>query len=220
MDEEEPNFERPKGIEWMLFEDATTKLFQDWDITQHALSDEWAGPQTEHYCDRVLDHLLANFAERWLEARTTKVESIAEFLSQSVSDHFEVEVAESIAWPLAKVVKTLYDECRNQVLTGVAHVLGEKHVEDARQKYLQESMVVERVSEVPANVVAAPSSTNISSSVDPHQVTQAPLDDQIGEKAVSDDISEERTGEDKAEEDGWTVVSSKKKGKKKGKQFS
>jgi hypothetical protein len=222
-DKKDEDFTRPEGVEWDLFEEAAEKLYQDWDITQHALDDEWAGGLTEEYCDRVLDHLLANFAERWLQGRGTKMHAVADFLTETIDDHFEVEIPHSIALPLAKVLTTLQDECRTGVVTGVTHILGKERVE----------RVIARSKEPVEEAKLAPpflkdSGVGVAGSASPADVKtegdqKMPGDNTGGESA---DVSAregataamEVQAKTQDAEDGWTTVG-KKKGKKKGKQF-
>jgi hypothetical protein len=223
-DKKDEGFARPEGVEWDLFEEAAEKLYQDWDITQHALDDEWAGGLTEEYCDRVLDHLLANFAERWLQGRGTKMHAVADFLTETIDDHFEVEIPHSIALPLAKVLTTLQDECRTGVVTGVTHILGKERVE----------RVIARSKEPVEEAKAAPTSLKgsegeeVAGSASPADVKtesdqKMPADKTAGGSA-DESAQEGATAVMEAQaktqdaEDGWTTVG-KKKGKKKGKQF-
>jgi hypothetical protein len=163
-----------------------------------------------------LDHLLANFAERWLQGRGTKIDAVADFLTSSIDDHFEVEVPHAIALPIARVTTTLHEECRNRILTGVTHILGEERV----------SHVIERFGKPDekslAPVVDAKPSTQQElrkvEVVESEETAEHNLEHAVG-------VMEVETGQDKKEEqatqedDGWTTVTKKKGGKKKGKQF-
>lgn len=166
-------------------------------MTQHALDDEWAGDHSEENAERVLDYLLENFAERWIQGRGTNADAVSEFLVDTIKDHFDVEVPASIGFPLAKLMVTLHDECRNKVLTGVNTVLG--------------ADVVKSFYEVSAPLpLAAPAPAE---------------DDKMEEdkKAPIEEGADDAAAPAKEEEDdGWTTVDvkPKKKGNKgKGKKF-
>ena len=179
-------------------------------ITQHALDDEWAGGLTEEYCDRVLDFLLANFAERWLQGRGSKMDAVADFLSETVDDHFEVDVPREISLPIAKVLTTLHNECRTGVFTGVIHVLGKERVERILAKPKEEEEKRTK------DAAAAETETKPAILAEPSDKDTTVESQQTG---VDADISTLQVTKPAEEDDGWTTVSNKKKGKKKGKQF-
>lgn len=204
------DFRRPDDPNWDLFEDAAIKIYYEWEITQHATDDEWAGGLTEEYVERVLDHLLENFAERWLQGKQAKQHSVADFFTDAINDHFDVEVPHAIAIPIARVLVTLHEECRNGVLTGVTHILGEERVqkllEQAAKVKLDESQA--KSSEPP--LAAAPSPRPGGA-------------EEEEKKADAMDVEPNRAAAAPAsqvDDDGWTTVTTgKKKGKKKGKQM-
>ncbi|KAH9253607.1 hypothetical protein BASA81_008443 [Batrachochytrium salamandrivorans] len=185
----EEEFARPKEVEWDVFEEAVVKM------TQHALDDEWAGDHSEDNAELTLDYLLANFAERWIQGRGTTADAVAEFLSDTIKDLFDVEVPTSICYPLAKLMATLHDECRNKVLVGVNVVLGEAVV----QSFFEENRPLEKAS---AEAVAAVAAAG-------------------GEKEMEVEKEEEVVAPiPKVDADGWATVPAKSSSKKKkGKKF-
>jgi len=56
---------RPHDEAWPLFEQAVEHVFATWDVLDRATDEEWAGEQTDFFADKLVDDILANYAERW-----------------------------------------------------------------------------------------------------------------------------------------------------------
>lgn len=162
------------------------------------MEDEWAGDATDYYVDRVLDFLLANYAERWLENRSVKPDSVSDFLVDTLQSHFDADIDASVCFPVAKLMTVLFDETRLGVLTGVTHVLGEEHVQHimSDQHKLQEQEPAEKQ---PVESVAP--------AAEPVQAEK-----QLEQPVVAQ-------AEEEEEDDGWIQVKSKKSQKKRGKRL-
>lgn len=158
-------------------------------MTNHALEDEWAGGLTEDYVDRVRDHLLSNFAERWMENKGIRADAVADFLSETMNDHFEVEVPHGISYALAKVLCKLYDELRDGDVRGAVHVLGEEEVKNVLN-YVE--VVQGRVEKDKPMVVVE-------------------QEDDVVMSTAATSTEAAVLGEAQEEDDGWTTVKKKKK---------
>ena len=174
---------------------------------------------------------MANFAERWIDGKTTRADAVADFLSDTIQDHFEVEVTASVAFPVARLLSILYEESRNGITTGLVHILGEDRfnetIKDTETIHKTESPKLVRDSDpkkdsdkISIRNKVIENSTNVVEKIATNLSELDLSDSKIDETQELRNMKEEQKDSvpRQEEEDGWTLVKSKKN-KKKGKRF-
>ena len=220
------SFPRPGGGNWAVFERAATRVVLEWDVVDRVVEEHEDG-EGEEEAAVVLDDLLYNFAERWTSNRSATVDSVETFFVEAFDEHFGAEVDASVVFPVAKLLVTLFEECKRGVVTGATHVVEHgpygsraRSVEPVTAADGRGGEAMEDVEEGSAPSALPPSAAPAQP---PNQVPGAPeasLPAQAsgtpgGGEGVPD---EDPTGPDA---DGWeTVTSSKSKRKNKGKALT
>ena len=117
----------PASPHWVPFQDAIHGVMCEWDVLNEAVTGGWAGDsrKSEAAREKMIDDLLANYAERWLLGKDVSIGMVDDFFVGTMDDLFNCDLASGISYPVAKLCCRLYDECRAGKLTG-ANVIAER----------------------------------------------------------------------------------------------
>lgn len=127
------SWKAPTSEAWAPFAEAVAFTVSDWDVLKMAMDGGWGEGNPLNLREKLLDDLLANFAERWIKGKEVEPDSVNTFLLESMDDLFCAELEDSMAWPLSKVVCTLYKECTQGEMKGVNFIL-EKFGKSSKNK--------------------------------------------------------------------------------------
>ena len=124
----------PSSPYWQPFASAIRAVFGEWDILAEAVSGGWAGDARKSKAaqDKLVDDLLANYAERWALGKECPVSMVDDFLIGTMDDLFHADIEQNMCYPVAKLCCTLYDECRKGELNGANIVIERQNQNKAK----------------------------------------------------------------------------------------
>ena len=74
--------------------------------------------------ERIVEDLLTNFSQAWLDQKEVSQEEVDDFLVGTFQDFFDADIFDTSV-NLSKVLIRLYEECKSGQDKGVKHILGE-----------------------------------------------------------------------------------------------